>query len=144
MAKITLSTANKAQLVAYAVENIGISEEEADAYSKEQLKQFIIENDVDDDPEADAPKLDAAPAKKKEEPRVRIIVHEQEGIGGTDDVVVGVNGNVTRIKRGHEVLVKQSVVDVLEDAVITTFVPNPEVPGAYTVRKFRRFNFSRV
>lgn len=60
---------------------------------------------------------------------------------GLNDVVVGVNGEVIRIKRDHTVMVKRKFVAALEDAVKITYVTdaNGQVTGE---RKTPRYNMT--
>jgi len=60
-------------------------------------------------------------AKIDESKLYKIIVDEQAGVDGMSDVVVGVNGNIYQIARGHEVVVKGSVVQALQDAIYTKY-----------------------
>jgi hypothetical protein len=56
-------------------------------------------------------------ASKAESKEYTLVIHKQEGPGGSDDVTVGVNGRVWQIKREHEVTVPAGVYHVLMDAV---------------------------
>ena len=88
-------------------------------------------------PEAD-PLLvvEEAPVKEK---KFRISVANQEGVENTPFVKVGVNGQMYAIPRETEVIVPESVVEVLNNAVVTRFVQN----GRDLVeQKARRFPFS--
>lgn len=60
---------------------------------------------------------------------------------GLNDVVVGVNGEVIRIKRDHTVMVKRKFVAALGDAVKITYVTdaNGQVTGE---RKTPRYNMT--
>ncbi len=46
-----------------------------------------------------------------------LVIHKQEGPGGSDDVTVGLNGRVWQIKREKEVTVPAGVYHVLMDAI---------------------------
>lgn len=61
------------------------------------------------------------PAEKQPE-KYRIVIHKQEGPGGSDDVPVGVNGRVWQIKREREVTVPAAVYNALMEAVETRYV----------------------
>lgn len=60
---------------------------------------------------------------------------------GLNDVVVGVNGEVIRIKRDHNVMVKRKYVAALEDAVKLSYVTdsNGQLIGE---RKIPRYNMT--
>ena len=59
-----------------------------------------------------------APANKATKPKeYTLCIHKQEGPGGSDDVVVIVNGRAWQIKRDHDVTVPAVVFNVLNDAV---------------------------
>lgn len=47
---------------------------------------------------------------------VRIIISQQDGPGGKEPVVVGVNGRVARIERGKEVSVPAEYIEALKNA----------------------------
>lgn len=143
---MNLTRMNKAELKDHAIERLGLAEEAAEEMSREQLIAYIRENDAELSEESELKVEEAKPAAKgkKGEKKVKIIIHEQEGIGGTQDVTVSVNENAYQIKRGHEVEVPESVVHVLENAVITAYEPHPDKKGEYIERHYRRFNFSRV
>lgn len=144
---MNLNRMNKADLKDHAINRLGLAEETAEEMSREQLIAFIRENDAELNEESEPSADEARPAgkgKKSAEKKVKIIIHEQEGVGGTQDVTVSVNEKAYQIKRGHEVEVPESVVHVLENAVITAYEPNPEKKGEYIERNYRRFNFSRV
>jgi hypothetical protein len=57
---------------------------------------------------------------------VKIIVHKQSGSGGTDDIEVGINGRLWRIKRGVEVKVPDYVEKGLRHAVQYEMGYDPE------------------
>lgn len=50
--------------------------------------------------------------------KVRIVIDEQDNWDKNNDVFVSVNGNAYLVKRGKEVAVPESVVNVLKEAVI--------------------------
>ena len=63
----------------------------------------------------------AAKAVPAGEKRIWIIVHKDGRQGAEKEVFVGVNGVGYRIVRGSKVEVPESVVNVLEEAVTTTY-----------------------
>ena len=82
----------------------------------------------------------AAPASRSA--RTRVVIHNQEGPGGVDDVFVSVNGKAWLIKREHEALLPREVVEALENAEQTIFERDPD--GAMRERRLKRFAFSRL
>lgn len=80
--------------------------------------------------------VEEAPVKEK---RFRISVSNQEGVENTAFVKVGVNGQMYTIPRETEVIVPASVVEVLNNAIVTRFIQE----GRNLVeQKARRFPFS--
>lgn len=81
------------------------------------------EEDSDDeynDPGVYNPKLKAGLPPihaNRKVPRIRILVASDKGPGGSDDVIVQVQGVVYQIKRGQEVEVPAFVVEALRNAV---------------------------
>jgi len=58
---------------------------------------------------------------RKKEKRKTIIVHKSSEQGAEEQITVSVNGKVYLIKRGEEVSVPESVVEVLNNAVKETY-----------------------
>ena len=50
-----------------------------------------------------------------------IVVDEQMGSEGNDDVFIGINGKAYLIARGKEVVVPECIVDALEKAIYTKY-----------------------
>lgn len=76
---------------------------------------------------------------KTKEKKVRIIIDEQVGPDAHSEVFVGVNGKHFLIKRGHEVEVPQSVVNVLSEAVITKIIRHED--GTEELKRIPRISF---
>lgn len=119
---------------------VGLMIEDADAVTKEDLIQQILDaqdaqEDAENEQEQAASNLYEAPKNYK------LKIFEQDGVGGTDDVVVGVNGFTWRIKRNVEVKVPQCVIDALENCVETRFERN-ESSKDIIERQVRRFSYS--
>lgn len=93
--------------------------------------------------EVKAPK-DPKQDKAYWEKRVKLkIASDANDPMGLNDVVVGVNGEVIRIKRDHIVLVKRKFVAALEDAVKITYVTDKD--GLLTgTRRTPRYNMTVV
>lgn len=95
-------------------------------------------------------KIDKAVAKKEvaeavAAPKmVAILIHEQDGPCGSDDVFVQDGNKEWLIKRGVEVEVPEGVYNILRSAVITTYDPVKGADGEieYKERKFPRFNMT--
>lgn len=73
--------------------------------------------------------------------RLRLIVHNQEGVENTPFVKVGVNGVMYQLPREKELEVPEAVVNVLRDAVIDKFEPGADGSGTQ-LTKVRRFPFT--
>lgn len=127
------SAPTTAELIEQAV-GLGMAQEEAEAMSDDDLAAFLTEQGAMPEAESDGYEH---PSKEK---RVKLTIHEQEGTVGKQDVSVSVNGYAYQVKRGVEVEVPESVVNVLEDAVMTVFEPG-EKAGTFVERNVRRFSF---
>lgn len=68
---------------------------------------------------------DSGPAAKKSG-RIKIIFHNQDGPGGSDDIFVSVNGRAYLIKREHEVRLPREVMRVIENAEQSVFERGPD------------------
>jgi len=126
-----MKTLKKAELIALVIENFEISPELAKSKTDDELMEMV--NSLNLAPAA------ADPVEKK---RVRIIIHEQDGPDGTQDVVIGLNGIVAQIKREHEVALTLEQVGVLDNAVYRRYEPIATLPGEYTERNVRRYNYT--
>ena len=100
-------------------------------------------------PPAEAPKK--APDKRAEasletvlsrEPKVRVMIHEQEGHEGTKDVYLGVNGRGILVKRGFEVDIPESYYHVLRDSKYEIPVKNDA--GEDETKIIPRFAYSII
>ena len=116
---------------------------------KEEKKVKSAENTITLSTTATTAEVEASPAEvletKKilveEKPKkVRIIIAEQEGEENQGDVFVSVNGFPYQIKRGFEVEVPESVVEVLRHA-ITTKMTQDAYTQAMTYKDVPRFSF---
>lgn len=121
-----------AELIEQAV-GLGMAQEEAEAMSDDELVAFLTEQGA-------MPEADSGYQHPSKEKRVKLTIHEQEGSAGKQDVPVSVNGYAYQIKRGIEVEVPESVIHVLENAVMTVFEPG-EKAGTFVERNVRRFSF---
>lgn len=90
--------------------------------------------------------MPAKGAAKAEPETVRILIHEQDGVAGSDDVFVQDGNKEWLIKRGVEVEVPAGVYNILRAAVITTYEPAKGQDGEieYKARNYPRFNMTRV
>jgi len=119
---------------------VGLMIEDADAVTKEDLIQQIL--DAQDAQAESENEQEQAASNLYEAPKnYKLKIFEQDGVGGTDDVVVGVNGFTWRIKRNVEVKVPQCVIDALENCVETRFERN-ESSKDIIERQVRRFSYS--
>lgn len=66
-------------------------------------------------------KTQATPAEQSAPKRVKVIFHNQDGPGGSDDIFVSVNGRAYLIKREHEVNLPREVMRVIENAEQSVF-----------------------
>lgn len=80
------------------------------------------------------------PKEKEAEPKVKILIEQQEGVETQERVFVSVNGYAYSIKRGIPVEVPESVVRVLETSIQTKMYQNVE-SGEITYRDVPRVNF---
>ncbi len=136
----TLNRMTKDELVKLG-SMVGLMVEDPDAVTKEDLISAILEVQ-DAQEETEAEKQEQAGKNLYEEPKNYLLqIFEQDGIGGTDDVVIGVNGFTWRIKRNTEVTVPQCVISALANCVETRFEP-VEKGGGVVERQVRRFSYS--
>jgi len=70
------------------------------------------------------------------EKKFRISISNQEGVEATAFVKVGVNGQMYAIPRETEVVVPASVVEVLNNAIVTRFVQEGRELVARSARRF--------
>jgi hypothetical protein len=68
----------------------------------------------------EAPK-NMSEANAKKNSRIKVIFHNQDGPGGSDDIFVSVNGRAYLIKREHEVRLPREVMRVIENAEQSVF-----------------------
>lgn len=71
---------------------------------------------------ADASVVEEPAAVEAPQKKLRILVHNQEGVEATPFVKVQVNGTMYTLPREQEVTVPAEVVEVLNNAVVTRFV----------------------
>ena len=71
-----------------------------------------------------------------------IVIDEQMGAEGNDDVFIGVNGKTYLIARGKEVVVPDYIVDALEKAIYTKYKYDGE--GNVKEYKVPRFPVRRI
>jgi len=96
--------------------------------------------DKQEEPEKkDVPNPIAEPKPEKSK-KVKIIIEEQEGDENQGRVFVSVNGYPYSIKRGIAVDVPESVVHVLQTAIVTKIDMNPAT-GEENRKDVPRFNF---
>lgn len=74
------------------------------------------------------------------EKKVTIMIEEQEGDENSGDVFVSINGFAYQIRRGFEVSVPESVVEILRNA-ITTKMWQDKQTDEIKFRNVPRFNF---
>ena len=77
--------------------------------------------------------------KNVKEKEYKIVIQEQEGVGGTQDVFVGINGKGYLIKRGMEVVVPAAVLANLKDSIYTNYIKDLE-KGIDTEKQVPRFS----
>jgi hypothetical protein len=76
------------------------------------------------------------------EPRVKIIIEEQEGHEGSKPVKLGINGHVIVIMRGREVEVPESYVNLLKELKYAVYSKDDD--GQDVEREVTRFNWRKV
>ncbi len=84
-------------------------------------------------------KQEGIPVDFNKQKKYRVVIHPQEGIMGKDDVVLGINGNHLQVKRGYEVILPESYLNVLKDSKITHIGKNDD--GTEDIREILRFSF---
>jgi hypothetical protein len=77
-----------------------------------------------------------------DEPRVKIVIDEQEGHEGHKPVPLSLNGYVIRIMRGHPVEIPESFVTLLEELMYDHYSKDDE--GNDVMRQIPRFAWRRV
>ncbi len=80
--------------------------------------------------------------KTKRKDNVKVIFHNQEGSGGSDDIFVSVNGVAYLIKREHEVELPGEVMEVFDNAEQTVF--ERSAGDASRPKDVKRFAYSVV
>lgn len=138
--KEELDKKTESKLVDLAKAEFGI--DAAPNMTKADIVAAILQAQEDDaapagfeEAELEAEEAPRAPAKK-----YRLIVHNQEGVDSSPFLKVGINGNHYQITREKEVVVPESVIAVLKDAVIEKF--EPVAGGGVDITQVRRIPFS--
>lgn len=90
--------------------------------------------------ERTAPRARTANPGDKNRGPVRVIIHNQDGPCGAEDVFVSVNGKAWLIKREHEVDLPPEVLEVLENAEQAVYERDPD--GAQREKRMKRFAYS--
>jgi len=142
---IDLKEANIADLRAYARDELGLQIPKN--MTKDSIVEAIRESDPSFNPEPVDPSEDL-PQQVQKKNRLTIMIHKTGEKSGDRDVPVGVNGKVFLIKRGIEVEVPRSVVEVLKNAKETRWewVPSNNHPqgGELVSREALSYPFSVV
>jgi hypothetical protein len=81
--------------------------------------------------------------KLKGEKKVKLLIEEQEGDEHTPRVFLSVNGYPYSIRRGSIVEVPESVIGVLDNAIVTKMFQNVDT-GEITYKDVSRFNYKIV
>lgn len=129
---MNLDKATVEELRTYARNELGINP--PPGLTKDALRKVIQEAVSEALPDDDSVQT-VSPAKPAEATskvkRKRIMIHKTGDKTGADDVILGVNGRMYQIKRGMEVDVPASVVEVLKNAVEDRFEyhADPRLPG---------------
>lgn len=116
-----------------------------------QRRETLIERLAEVSPEkadSDAVKV-IGPALSEPQPRVRILIPEQEGASdGSAPVKVGLNGRVFVIQRDKEVEVPEAVCGILDNAIGHRFVPidgtKPMTPDNRRYVQYKRYPYQRL
>lgn len=121
MAKIKFAAATVPQLVAFATTTLGIEVDgtprAADLRAKMIAAGFTGDEIEVADPAPGSTRQPLTPEDVAGRKMIRINIPMQEGVaGGTEPVLVGVNGTVARIVRGEDVDVPVEYVEVLRNA----------------------------
>ena len=136
--KAALNKMDKDELLAIASSMLK-SEIPSGDVTREELVDLILDMQESQNVAPEQPETTAkAPQSAK---KYKLVIHEQDGVGGLDDVPVSINGYAYNIKRNHEVVVPETVISVLKDAVMTLF-ERDEKTGEIRERTIKRFAFS--
>lgn len=139
-----VKTMKREEMEILVAKHYEVTQEEIAGKTDDELLFLVNKLDLP----AEAPQRQAKPKKVATEAapvkRHRIIIHEQDGIDGHDDVVIGVQGNVAQIKREHEVELTDEQMHVLDNAVYRRFEPIRDKPGEYVERTVKRFNYTNL
>jgi|GEM_PF-3727395 len=84
-------------------------------------------------------KEDTEVKAKPKEKLFKIIIDEQAGPDAHEDVFVGVNGKHYLIKRGHEVVVPEGVVNVLRESITAKIIKHED--GTEEIKHIPRIAF---
>ena len=152
--EIKITDASHSELLTFARDTLGLNlppntkvETLRAKISTCYLKDHILVAEVDpNEPKQAGPKPepvtdDQAEPKQK---MVRIHINITEDAGGSDDVQVGVNGVVHLIKRGKDVDVPESYVEVLEHAITHIYDALPNGGMNPVPREVMLYPFQRV
>ena len=91
------------------------------AYAEELELKIDARSNLETIKSAIRARLQEIKPPKKEEQKVKIIIHKTENDSGSLQVPVSVNGKTWLIQRGHTVEVPKSVVEVLNNAIKDVF-----------------------
>jgi len=135
-------TPSEAELVRGQAKDLGIKGWHNTGIDKLKVK---IAAQLEQPEVVDPERLREAKAKedRKPENRVKVIFHNTDGPDGDHIIKVSVNGYRTRIRREEEIWIPKSVLNVINDAVITSFYRD-DITGEIKERSQRRFNYSVV
>lgn len=129
--KIAISEATATQLASFATINLGLDVNHRMGIDK--IRAIMAQagfsgSEIDVEEPAPSPAVATVDANGKKRKMFRILIPKQNEPGGTEPVVVGVNGKVARIQRGVEVDVPEEYVHALQNAnkVVYDKGPNGE------------------
>lgn len=121
---VAIFSATKAELIEFATNTLGITN--AAELKFQDLRAAVKQASGKShftlpDPIGTSPAPGYAPPASSEPPiarkMVKLIIDRQEGVGGDDDVQLGVNGRVMLVPRGIEVEIPEEYAHVLQNAV---------------------------
>lgn len=145
-----------------AVELLKAHESGENSYRIKRAEEFAEAEDTEEPVETAVPEPKAEPKEVKVEvskptsqvagayavpekipsKKVRLIFHSERGKGGNAPIFFRVNDRTLQAKREVEVVLDREFFDVLKNAVVTEYMPDPEHEDKMLVREVSRFSYT--
>lgn len=114
--------------------------QKAEEILNDLTEEDILLSEEEEQAVTEVKKIEKKVTAKKGPKMYKIHIDEQAGPDAFPEVFVGVNGKHYLIKRGHEVVVPEGVVNVLKETVVTKILVDPKT-GAETIKNIPRISF---